>query len=346
MTDKPKLSIYWAGSCGGCEIAVTNVHERLRDLDAAFELVFCPCLVDTKKADVVAMPDASIAVTLFNGAICTTENEEMAQILRRKSQVLIAFGACAGEGGIPGLANLSVPGAVEQTVYLEGPTLDNPAGIVPQRRTVVPEGILELPGVLPQVKRLAEVVDVDHSMPGCPPEPSQIWSVLAGVIDGAPLPPRGSVVGAGRSTVCIECPRRREDKKIDRLRRIWEVIPDPDRCLLEQGIVCMGLATRDGCGGLCPRVQMPCIGCYGPPDGVEDQGGKMVAALGSMLDIEPLKRLSEEEIAAHVDLLLDDIPDYVGTFYKFSVPGSALRATSAPPEAEAAPRSPAPTDVD
>ena len=282
------------------------------------------------------MPDASIAVTLFNGAICTTENEEMAQILRRKSQVLIAFGACAGEGGIPGLANLSVPGAVERTVYLEGPTLDNPDGIVPQRRTVVPEGILELPGLLPQVKRLAEVVEVDYSMPGCPPEPHQIWSVLANVIDGAPLPPRGSVLGAGCSTVCIECPLRREDKNIERLRRVWEVIPDPDRCLLEQGIVCMGVATRAGCGGLCPRVKMPCIGCYGPPEGVADQGAKMVAALGSMLDIEPLKGLSEEEIAAHVDRSLDAIPDYVGTFYKFSVPGSALRATSAPPEAETA----------
>ena len=49
---------------------------------------------------------ASIAATFLNGAIRTTEQEEMAHLLRRKSQVLIAFGACAAHGGIPGLANL------------------------------------------------------------------------------------------------------------------------------------------------------------------------------------------------------------------------------------------------
>ncbi len=328
MSVKPRLAIYWGASCGGCEISVINLHERLLDVDAAFDLVFCPCLMDAKKSDVVAMADESITLTLFNGAIRTAENVEMAQLLRQKSQTLVAFGMCAVQGGIPGLANLSEAGALERTVFLKGPTIDNPAGTVPQPATVVPEGVLELPQLLPRVKCLSEIVGVDYVMPGCPPEAEQIWSVLDVVIRGLPLPPKGSVLGAGRSSVCRECSRQRTGKTITTLRRTWQGIPDPDICLMEQGIVCMGLVTRDGCGGLCPRVQMPCIGCYGPPEGVEDQGAKMAGALGSMLDIKPLKRLSEAEIAAQIDAVLDAVPDYAGTFYKFSVPGSLLKGVA------------------
>jgi F420-non-reducing hydrogenase small subunit len=329
MGTKPKLSVYWAASCGGCEIAITNLHERLLELDAAFDFVFCPCLLDTKKSDVTAMPDGSIAVTLFNGAIRTEENAEMARLLRRKSQLLIAFGACAYQGGIPALANLSSRRDLLKTVYQQGPGLDNPTGALPRTEVEVPEGTLELPVIHDRVRTLAEVVPVDYSVPGCPPEPHQIWAVVDAVIRGVPLPEPGSVLGAGNSTVCDECPRTRNDKVITKLYRTWEKIPDPELCLLEQGLPCVGLATRSGCGGLCPQVQMPCIGCYGPPEGVTDQGGKLAAALGSMIDIEPLKGLPEEQIFARIDEFLDQASDWAGTFYKFSLAGSSLRAAMA-----------------
>ncbi|MFH1028511.1 MAG: NADH:ubiquinone oxidoreductase, partial [Pseudomonadota bacterium] len=45
MPDKPKLAIYWAASCGGCEIAVVNLHEKILDVDAVLDLMFCPCLM-------------------------------------------------------------------------------------------------------------------------------------------------------------------------------------------------------------------------------------------------------------------------------------------------------------
>src|SRR5579862_5520025 len=104
MSPKPKLSIYWASSCGGCEVAVVNLHEMILDIDSYFDFVFCPCLLDAKRKDVEAMADRSIAITLFNGAIRTEENEEMAHLLRRKSQLLIAYGACSSHGGIPALS--------------------------------------------------------------------------------------------------------------------------------------------------------------------------------------------------------------------------------------------------
>jgi F420-non-reducing hydrogenase small subunit len=317
--------MYWAASCGGCEIALLNIHERILDLDAAFELVFCPCLVDTKKKDVEALPDGSIAVSFFNGAVRTGENEEMACLLRKKSVLLIAFGSCAHEGCIPGLANLHSREAGLRAVYLDNPTIDNPGGIVPETETGAPEGRLTLPGYYDRVKTLGDVADVDYFIPGCPPEPVRIWNVLEAIIRGAGLPPRGSAMGAGDSSVCDECGKKKKDKKINRFHRVHEIVPDPVQCLLEQGIICMGIATRDGCGALCPRVNMPCTGCYGPPEGVPDQGAKMVAALGSMLDIGDTKGMSGEEIIRRTDEIIDSIPDYAGVFYKYSLPGSILK---------------------
>lgn len=324
MSGKPKLSMYWASSCGGCEIALVNLNEKILDVDAAFEFMFCPCLLDTKKKDIEAMPDKSIAITLFNGAIRTGENEDMAHLMRKKSELLIAFGSCSYEGCIPGLSNLYSKERHMDAVYLDNPTTDNPSGIIPNPEARVPEGILHIPAFFDRVKTLSQVVDVDYFIPGCPPEPHQIWNVVEAVVKGGPLPSRGSVIGAGNSAVCDECPLTKEDKKISKLYRTYEIIPEKGKCLLEQGIICMGIATRSGCGGLCPQVGMPCIGCYGPPQGVLDQGAKMVAAIGSVLDIGDTKGLSEDEIVRRIDEIISAIPDLAGTFYKFSLPDSIL----------------------
>lgn len=322
--EKPKLAMYWASSCGGCEIAVVNLHEKLLEVEAAFDFMFCPCLMDTKKREIEALPDRSIALTLFNGAIRTDENEEMAQLLRRKSRLLVATGSCAAEGCIPGLANLTGRDDIMKSVYLENPSIDNPHGILPRAGSQVPEGMLTLPELHERVKPLAHVVEVDYLIPGCPPESHQIWNVVDLVTSGRGLPPEGSVIGCGAQTVCEECARVKKEKRIERLHRNHQIVPQLEQCLLEQGLLCMGIATRSGCGAPCPDANMPCTGCYSPPEGVADQGAAMVAALGSILDLGDCKGKSEEEIAARVEALLDRIPDYVGTFYKYGLPGSVI----------------------
>jgi F420-non-reducing hydrogenase small subunit len=148
--------------------------------------------------------------------------------------------------------------------------------------------------------------------------------VVEALVQGAKLPPRGSTLGAGKSTVCEQCSRRKESKTVQKFYRTYEIVPDRERCLLEQGIVCMGIATRDGCGALCPQVNMPCTGCYGAPEGVADQGAKMVAALGSVLDIGDYQGLTDEQINEKIDAAIDALPDFAGCFYKYSLAGSLL----------------------
>jgi F420-non-reducing hydrogenase small subunit len=313
---KPKLAIYWAASCGGCDIAILDIEARILDVAAAFDLALWPCAADFKKKDVVAMPEGSIDLCLFNGAIRSSENEEMAKLLRSRSKLLVAFGACATEGGIPGLANQFTHDDLFARVYRETPSTDNPAGVLPAAHTAVPEGDLELPVIEDSVRKLDQVVEVDYYIPGCPPQPTQIWAVLETIIQGKPLPPKGSVLGAGDKTCCDECPRTREEKKLRHFVRPHEILADPVRCLLDQGIVCLGPATRSGCGALCVAVGVPCRGCYGPPPGVRDQGAKMISALASVIDSQ-----DPDEVEA----IIAEITDPVGTFHRFSFASSMVK---------------------
>src|SRR5574341_971799 len=254
---KPKFAMYWAASCGGCEIAVLNTHEKILDVDANFDVVFWPLAMDAKYKDVEAMQDGSILLTLFNGGIRNDENEHIAKLLRRKSQILVAFGSCACEGSIPGLANLSPATEIVGTAF-NTLTTDNPHEIYPRSSFDVPEGEIHIPTILPTLRTLDQVVDVDYYMPGCPPESHQIEAVIDLVIQvlqgKAQLPPKGSVIGAGNATVCDECKRTRNVKSIKSFERIWAIAPDPTLCLLEQGIPCNGPATRSGCTARCPSA--------------------------------------------------------------------------------------------
>jgi len=86
----------------------------------------------------------------------------------------------------------------------------------------------------------------------------------------------------------------------------------------------MGVATSGGCGGLCPTANMPCTGCYGAPAGVEDQGAKMIGALGSIIDISDIQDMPESDIPAFIDNIIKDIPDFAGNFYKYSLAKSLV----------------------
>jgi F420-non-reducing hydrogenase small subunit len=324
---KPKFAMYWAASCGGCEIAVLNIGEHILDVDAVFDIAFWPVAADYKYEDVRRYPDGYIDICLFNGAIRSSENEEIAHLLRQKSKILVAFGSCSASGGIPALANLTSKDDIFNTVYLNNPSIDNPEHILPQPCYQVEEGDLHIPEFYPSVKTLNDVVKVDYTIPGCPPEPHQIWVVLQAVVaalqSGAELPPQGAVIGAGKVAVCDECPLEKHEKEIQRFYRPYEVQPQPGLCLLEQGLICMGPATRSGCGSLCPIVGMGCRGCYGPLEDVEDQGVRMLSAIASVISVgkpgEPEHLINEK-----VNDAVCTIADPAGTFYRFGMARSTL----------------------
>ncbi len=317
MSDKPKVAFYWCSSCGGCEEAVVDLAEKILDVAAAVDIVYWPVALDFKKTDVEAMEDGSILAAFVNGAIRTTEQEEMARLLRRKAQVLVAFGSCAHQGGIPGLANLWDREAIFDTAYRKSPSTVNPEGVIPATAISDKGDRVTLPGFYNTVRALDQVTRVDYYIPGCAPTPNIIAGAVQTLLSGD-LPPAGTVLAPDKA-LCEDCARiesKPQDLSLDRFYRPSEILIDEGTCLLTQGLLCMGSATRSGCGHLCINGNMPCTGCFGPTSKVRDHGGKYLSALASLLSA-----MDEDAIQK----ALDTIPDPIGTFYRYGLPGSLLR---------------------
>ena len=315
---KLQIAFYWAASCGGCEIAVLDIDEKILDVAAIADILFWPVAIDIKYKDVEAMKDNAIDVCFFNGSIRTGEQEHIAKLLRKKSKVLVAFGACAVNGGIPGLANISNREEIFNVAYLDNPSTDNPKKSTPKTSVKVKEGTLTLPEFYDTVRTLAQTVDVDYFLPGCPPTPDLIMTAVGAIVENK-LPPKGSIIGPLKS-VCDECRFEKSEKKIKEIKRVYELDKWEEKCLLEQGVICLGPATRGGCDARCLDANMPCTGCGGPTPNSLDQGAKMMSALASILGIEGEEDMSDEE----VEKLIEQIVDPVGTFYKYGLPNALI----------------------
>lgn len=313
---KPKVGFYWCASCGGCEEAVLDLAEGILDVVAAIEIVFWPVAFDFKRSDVEAMADGEMAVCFINGAIRSSEQHEMAELLRKKSQLIVAFGSCAQLGGIPGLANMFNREEMIEEIYLRLPSVSNEGGVVPKEEIRVNEGNLSLPALYDTVKTLDHVIDVDYYLPGCPPPVNLIEDAVNAILEGN-LPPKGAVL-APDVALCEECERR--DKKPDKLvlkefKNPFEIDIDPQECLLAQGLLCLGPVTRKGCGCACIKANMPCTGCMGPTGQVRDYGAKALSAIAAAIDSKDEKEIGK---------IIDSIPDPVGIFYRYSLPASFL----------------------
>jgi F420-non-reducing hydrogenase small subunit len=317
---KLRIAFYWAASCGGCEIAVLDINERILDLVKSADIVFWPVAMDVKYSDVEAMPNGHIDVMFFNGSIRNSEQEHMAKMLRSKSKTMIAFGSCANEGSVPGLANLSDAKHILERVYLDDRNELTADRVIPSPETMVKEGTLNIPVFYDTVRTLGQTVEVDYYLPGCPPPVAIIVKALDAILKGE-LPPKGSVL-APLPAVCDQCSRKRENKKVSSIHRVYEIIPDPERCLMEQGIICMGMATRSGCGAQCLKVDMPCTGCGGAAPNQPDMGAGMITALAAILNLDgDNEKHTDEEIGK----LISQIKDPVGVFYMYSLPSSIMQ---------------------
>jgi F420-non-reducing hydrogenase small subunit len=255
---KPTLSFEWLHACSGCEISLLNYGEQLLPLLDRVEIVHFPLLMDHKYSDplggeALSLPEAEIG--LVSGGVAHHEHLAVLREMRRQCRTLIALGTCATHGGIPAMRNQWPLTESLQTVMAAG-AIDPPPAKA------------ESSGFLDRVYSIDEQVEVDVSLPGCPPQPQLIAAVIEALLNKETLQ-------LPRKSVCETCPTIREGKAKTTVRRfLANADYDPDqpvsamRCLLEQGLLCMGPVTVGGCGGketpLCLRARVPCRGCYGP----------------------------------------------------------------------------------
>jgi len=294
-----------------------DLAEDILKVVEAVDIVFWPVALDFKKKDVEAMEDGSIAVTFINGAVRLSEQKEMVELLRKKSGLIVAHGSCSHLGGIPGLGNFWNKETIFRRAYHTTPSTENPDGTVPLEKTEVEGKELTLPSFFDTVYALDQVIDVDYYLPGCAPPRELILSAVSAILEGK-LPPKGSVLSPNKS-LCEDCDRndsKPEKLAIKEIKRPWEIELDPETCFLAQGVICMGPATRTGCGERCITANMPCRGCFGPTDQVFDQGAKFLSGLASILDTDDEKEIEK---------IVDTIVDPAGSFYRFSLPHSILR---------------------
>jgi len=281
----------WFAICGGCEVSILDIGEPLLDLLPKLEFVHIPVLMDHKyygqtgEKTTLEIPEADVGI--ISGGIRNEENKQLAEEMRKKCKTIIALGSCANFGGIPALANMYTVDQIFDTVYRETKSTDpadNPT--------------VDLPPFTDRVYALSEVIKVDVVLPGCPPVPEWIAEALTSLLEGKTfsLPER---------SVCDECPVIREKKAELTLKRPLqgaEFTPgryDNMRCIMEQGILCQGPATKAGCGGTektprCIKAYMPCRGCFGP---IREGANPMVDMMGALSSIGLDPREIEDRMA-------------------------------------------------
>jgi F420-non-reducing hydrogenase small subunit len=224
-------------------------------------------------------------------------------MLREKAKIVIAYGVCAVYGGPPGLGNLFTTEELIEEAYKNSASTINPEGIIPSE---------DIPHLESRVRPLAEAIKVDLAIPGCPCKSDIAAQAILALLKGEPIE-------LPNTNLCEVCPREKppEGMAMDKIIRQFQLgEPEPEMCLVPQGLVCMGPSTISLCGAECPTIAIQCRGCYGPTTKVMDQGAKMISAIASDFGVERDKTVDPEEVA-------DQLDDIVGTFYTFTL-ASAL----------------------
>lgn len=296
-----RLAEEWFTICGGCEVTILDIGEPLLDVLQQVQIVHMPVLMDHKiygqtgeKAE-MEIPEAEVG--MISGGIRNEEHKKLAQEMRKKCKTLIALGSCACYGGVPALANQYTTEEILEKVY---------RGSVSTDKDGIPHD--DIPPMTDRVYAISEVVKVDLQLPGCPTTPEMVAGALTSLLTGSPFT-------LSSKSVCDECPTKREKKAVSTLKRRLEkpeFTPGAPlsemRCHMEQGFLCLGPATRGGCGGSegtprCIKAYQPCEGCFGP---LSEKANPMVDMMGAL---------------STIGLDPKQIPDRAATFNRFAGAG-------------------------
>jgi len=210
---KPKLAVWKFASCSGCQLALLNCEDELLAVAGQVDIAY---FVEASRAVVKGPYDLS----LVEGSVTTPHDVELIQQVRRVSKYLVTIGACATAGGIQALRNFKDVQEFVSIVY------------------AAPEYIETLDTSTP----IANHVDVDFELRGCPINKQQLLEVISAFLHGRKpnVPPY---------SVCMECKRR-------------GIV-----CVMvAHGTPCLGPVTQAGCGAICPAYHRGCYGCFGPKE--------------------------------------------------------------------------------
>lgn len=164
---KPRVATAWLSGCSGCHMSFLDMDERLFDLADKIEVVYSPI------ADVKEFPP-DVDVTLVEGAVTNTENEELAHTIRRNSRIVIAFGDCASTGNITSMRNRFTVDEIGRRAYIE----------LSDRNPMVPNDYEIIAPLLKKAVPLHEVIKVDLFLHGCPPSADEIWFAVTELLAG------------------------------------------------------------------------------------------------------------------------------------------------------------------
>jgi len=167
--EKPRIATVSLAGCFGCHMSLLDIDERILDLAE---------LVDFDRSPINDLKEFTgrCAVGLVEGGCANEENVRVLRDFREHCDVLISFGDCATMGGVPAMRNTMPIEECLREAYLDGPSVDNPSGEIPNDE--------EIPLLLNQVFPCHEVVKVDYHLPGCPPSADTLWEALTALLSG------------------------------------------------------------------------------------------------------------------------------------------------------------------
>ena len=210
---KPKLAVFKFASCDGCQLSLLDCEDELLAVADVVEIAY---FLEARSQILEGPYD----VGLVEGSVTTAHDTERIKEIRRQCKFLVTIGACATSGGIQALRNWADVGEFISQVYAH------------------PEYIQ----TLATSTAIAEHVNVDFELRGCPINKAQLVELVSALV-------RGRKPRVPTYSVCVECKRRLTV------------------CVaVAQGIACLGPVTQAGCGAICPSYNRECFGCYGPKE--------------------------------------------------------------------------------
>jgi NAD-reducing hydrogenase small subunit len=169
MAEKIRVATASLCGCFGCHMSLLDIDERILQLVELVEFDRTPI------TDIKTLGECDLG--LIEGGVANAENVEVLREFRRHCKVLVAFGACAVNGGIPAMRNQwSLKECLEEP-YVGGGGVHNPG---------IPNDP-EIPLLLNKVHPIHEVVKIDYFLPGCPPSADAIWTFLTELLSGQPI---------------------------------------------------------------------------------------------------------------------------------------------------------------